>query len=131
MKYTILEIINAFSMFNSLNEIEITTLFENINHLKSNKKYEKMLSEIDFNEHGISSELIGEIATSIINNDVVITNHKYLVFSMNNEIRTKIFDSIEDKGIYMNFMSDFIKLSIEKEKNNICLLKNFNFKKQN
>ena len=118
-------------MFNSLNEIEITTLFENINHLKSNKKYEKMLSEIDFNEHGISSELIGEIATSIINNDVVITNHKYLVFSMNNEIRTKIFDSIEDKGIYMNFMSDFIKLSIEKEKNNICLLKNFNFKKQN
>lgn len=116
MKYTILEIINAFSVFNSLNEIEITTLFENINHLKSNKKYEKMLSGINFNENGISSELIGEIATSIINNDVIIINNKSLAFSMNNEIRTKIFDSIENKGIYMNFMSDFIKLSIEKEK---------------
>lgn len=116
MKYTILEIINAFSVFNSLNEIEITTLFENINSLKSNEKYEKLLSEINFNENGISSELIGEIATSIINDDVVMTNNKYLVFSMNNEIRTKIFNSIENKGIYMNFMSDFIKLSIEKEK---------------
>lgn len=118
MKYTILEIMNAFSDFYLLKEVEISTLFENINSLKSVAKYQSILNEVNFDKKGISPELIGELATSIVNNDIIITKDKYLAFIMNQNLKEEISKNIENKNIYMSFMNDFINLTIEKEKIN-------------
>lgn len=115
MKYTILEIMNVFSTFSLLSEVEITTLFENINLLKNNEKYSSLLSKINFNEQGIYYELISEIATSIINNEIIITQNKHLIFTMKNETREKIFQNIDNKMLCINFMNDFKDLIVQKE----------------
>ena len=115
MKYTILEIMNAFAELNSLNEIELSILFKNINFLKENDNYKKLLEEINFDKNGISSELIGEIATAIINKDIVLDN-KLLVFTMNQDLRKSIRNSV-DTDICLAFMNDFISLTNIEEKN--------------
>lgn len=123
MKYTILEIMNAFSTFSLLSEVEITTLFENINILKNEEKYSSLLSEINFNEKGISAELISEIATSIINDDVIIHQNKYLIFQMKNELRQKICQNVDNKSLCINFMNDFRNLTVQKEEIKQCNIK--------
>lgn len=124
MKYTILEIMNAFSTFSLTSEVEITTLFKNINLLKNEEKYSSLLSEINFDEKGISSELISEIATSIINDDIIISKNKYLFFKMKNELRQKICQNIDNKSLCINFMNDFRNLTVQKEQ-----IKQYNIKK--
>lgn len=117
MKYKILKIINAFSKLNLLEEIEITTLYENIHLLKNDDKYKKLLEEINFDENNISLELIEEISNAVINNEVFITKDNYLAFTMNNNTREEIIKNIENKNICLSFMNDFMFLIRKKEEN--------------
>lgn len=116
MKYTIVQIINTFSYFNLITEIEICSIFENIKVLKDDEKYSEILNNISFEESGLSNELLTDIARSISNNELFITGRKYLCFTMEQNLRNEIYSSLKDNKIYNEFMNDFIKLSIEKEK---------------
>lgn len=116
MKYTTIQIINAFSYFNLIHEIEITSIFENLKILKDNEKYSEILNNISFEESGLSNELLTDIAHSISNNELFITGRKYLCFTMEPNLRNEIYNNTKDNKTYNEFMNDFIKLSIEKEK---------------
>lgn len=116
MKYTIIQILNVLAYFNLITEIEIVSIFENLKKLKSNEKYTELLSNINFDENGLSNELITDIVTSISNQELFILGKRYLCLTMKPELRNEIYNNIKDNKIYNAFMNDFIKLTIEKEK---------------
>lgn len=116
MKYTIIQILNALAYFNLITELEIVSIFENINKLKNEEKYSELLKDIHFDENCFSNELITDIVQSISNKESFIIGKKYLCPTMKPELINEIYNSLKDNKIYNDFMNDFIKLSIEKEK---------------
>ena len=117
MKYSIIQILNAYSLYNLVKEIEVTSIHKNINEMKKIDKYKEILKDITFNEDGFSIELENQIEMAILNHECTLTPQGFLQFCISNSLRTKIFSDLRDNsGIYHNFMDDFININIERYK---------------
>lgn len=115
MKYTILEMFGAFSKMELMNEFELATLFENFSILKQNPLYNDLLEEYNFEDNGISNELISDIVTAMRNDDVDLINKNTLYFHLNNKLTSEIITNVPNKQICHSFVSDYRNLLIEKE----------------
>ena len=117
MKYTNLEIFGSFTHIEQINEFNLVTLFNNFNILKQNPLYSEFLEEYNFDENGISPELLSDIVTLICNNDAMLINNKQaLYFTLDNNLVDNIVNNIPNKNIYRSFVDDYRNLLIEKEK---------------
>lgn len=114
MKYNVVQIINAFSTFYSLHEININLLYENIKGLSNSEQYKKLLENYSFDENGFCSQLSIDINNSILSDDIMLTNDNFLYFKLNSFKRDLIFKNIQNKKLYLSFMDDFINLNIKK-----------------
>ena len=114
MKYNLIQIINAFSTFYSLHEININLLHENIKELTNYEQYKEILKDYSFDENGFSSQLSIEINNSLFSDDIMLTSDNFIYFKLNNFKRDLIFKNVDNKKLYLAFMDDFINLNVKK-----------------